>query len=74
MGVYTPVIRLKTVVLPAPLGPIRPWICPGSMLRLKPCTARSPPKKWVIFFTSSREDIACFLCNRSLSPATSRPF
>jgi hypothetical protein len=24
VGVYTPVMTLKTVVLPAPLGPIRP--------------------------------------------------
>ncbi len=29
VGTYRPVIMLKTVVLPAPLGPIRPCNSPG---------------------------------------------
>ena len=41
---YTPVIRLKTVVLPAPLGPMSPISSPSSSARLKPASAHSPPK------------------------------
>src|SRR5215470_3846914 len=32
------------VVLPAPLGPISPWIAPVAISKLTPSTARSPPK------------------------------
>ena len=37
-------MQLKIVVLPAPLGPISPWISPASMSKLTRSTARSPPK------------------------------
>ncbi len=30
----TPVTRLKNVVLPAPFGPIKAWICPVATLAL----------------------------------------
>jgi len=35
-GVKNPVIRLSVVVLPAPFGPIRPTISPGSTSRVQP--------------------------------------
>src|SRR5262245_30087391 len=37
-------MQLKIVVLPAPLGPISPWMRPVSIAKLTPSTARSPPK------------------------------
>src|SRR5882757_8267279 len=43
-GRSTPVSRLMTVVLPAPLGPIRAWRAPFSMLSATPLTAAMPPK------------------------------
>src|SRR5262249_34513811 len=43
LGPYTPVITLKTVVLPAPLGPIRLTISPSSTSTSSPESARSPP-------------------------------
>ena len=39
----TPVIRLKVVVLPAPLGPIRPTISPALIWKLTSLTATRPP-------------------------------
>src|SRR6267142_1458082 len=41
----TPVIRLKTVLLPAPLGPMRPWIEPGATVMERSATACRPPKR-----------------------------
>src|SRR5262245_39657987 len=43
-GRSTPVSRLITVVLPAPLGPIRAWRAPFSTLSETPLTAAMPPK------------------------------
>src|SRR6266446_2301520 len=34
--------RLKTVVLPAPFGPISAWIVPRRIVRSTPCTAVKP--------------------------------
>src|SRR5713226_1613051 len=42
-GTY-PVMTLTRVVLPAPFGPIRPWIDPFSTSSDTPSTARTPPK------------------------------
>ncbi len=53
VGLYTPVSRLNTVVLPAPLGPISPYRAPFSMEILKSSTARSPPKEMPKFFVSN---------------------
>src|SRR5690242_8049712 len=39
-----PVMTLTSVVLPAPLGPIRPWIVPCSTPSDTPSTACTPPK------------------------------
>src|SRR5918992_5350329 len=43
LGPIRPVIRLKTVVFPAPLGPISPVIDPGSTRKLQSRTAWTPP-------------------------------
>ena len=44
-GASTPAIRLKSVVLPAPFGPISPVIEPRAVSRLAPSTAAMPPKR-----------------------------
>src|SRR5262245_29508636 len=40
-----PVSRLTSVVLPAPLGPIRPRISPGATEKSTALVATSPPKR-----------------------------
>src|ERR1700694_5437044 len=55
-------MTLTSVVLPAPFGPMRPWIDPFSSSSDTPSTARTPPKwRW----TSSRR--------RSTGPGTRPP-
>ena len=49
-----PDIRLNSVVLPAPLGPISPWISPVSTVSETSFTATSPPNRRVSPVTSSR--------------------
>src|SRR5579862_4139909 len=44
LGWYTPVITLNTVVLPAPLGPMRLTISRSSTSRSSSASAWSPPK------------------------------
>src|SRR5690606_1269503 len=44
-GFRNPVTTLKVVVLPAPLGPIRPRISPSSTWNDRSATAAKPPKK-----------------------------
>src|SRR6266853_3117429 len=42
-------MTLTSVVLPAPLGPIKPWIEPCSTSSDTPSTARTPPKcRWTL--------------------------
>src|SRR4030067_119020 len=43
----TPVMRWKTVELPAPFGPMRPTISPSSTWMSKSPTAFSPPNLFV---------------------------
>src|SRR6516225_2292100 len=38
-------MRLSSVVLPAPFGPMTPRISPGATARSTPSTAASPPKR-----------------------------
>ena len=45
MGSYTRVMQLKTVVLPAPLGPMIEKISPFSTEKETPSSARIPPKR-----------------------------
>src|SRR5436853_7078153 len=42
-GAISPVIRLKRVVLPAPLGPMISRRSPTAMWRLTPAVTRKPP-------------------------------
>src|SRR5215467_5098392 len=52
-----PVIRLKTVVFPAPLGPITLTISWGLTTRLTSCTAARPPKYLVTLLKSSNASL-----------------
>src|SRR5262249_54598270 len=47
------VMRLKTVVLPDPLGPMRPTMLPVATSKEHSLTARSPPKSFVSPATAS---------------------
>ena len=47
VGRSAPAIRLNTVVLPAPLGPMSPVIVPGRTRKETSSTARWPPKRRV---------------------------
>src|SRR6266704_2322259 len=53
-----PVIRLNTVVLPAPFGPITLIISCGLTSRSRSCTAARPPKCLVTLFNFSRAPLA----------------
>src|SRR3989304_7118513 len=52
LGLRKPVMVLKRVVLPAPLGPMRPVMLPLATLRLQPSTARTPPNDLVTLSTT----------------------
>ena len=49
VGRYIPVRQLKNVVLPAPLGPIRPMISPRATRKFTESTAVRPPNRMVTF-------------------------
>src|SRR5437868_9933231 len=51
-GLSAPVMSAKRVVLPAPLGPMKPEICPSGTLKLTSFKAATPPKYFVSRFTS----------------------
>src|SRR5215467_14828189 len=53
-GLRSLVTRLKTVLLPEPLGPMRPTTVAGSTSKEPFATARSPPKAFVNPATASR--------------------
>src|SRR5690348_3422248 len=48
------VTTLKSVVLPAPLGPIRPTMQPCGTSKLTPSRATRPPKRTLTPLTESR--------------------
>src|SRR6266702_2602574 len=50
---YIPVIMLKSVVLPAPFGPMTPVMSPFDMEKETESSAVTPPKIWVMPDTSS---------------------
>src|ERR1700693_3605510 len=52
-GWSAPLMQLKSVVLPAPLGPMRPTISRGSMVSDTSWLATRPPKRLVHDVTSS---------------------
>src|SRR5580704_10203087 len=45
LGLWKPERTLTSVVFPAPFGPIRPTIAPGSSVNETPSIAASPPKR-----------------------------
>ena len=47
VGAVKPVIKLNTVVLPAPLGPIKPKMPRAGITRLMFCKTCRPPKFFV---------------------------
>ena len=49
-------MQLKSVVLPAPLGPIRPQIAPGATSKLTSSRAVTPPKRIETPSTASSAD------------------
>src|SRR6266436_2490810 len=51
--------RLKTVVLPAPFGPINAWIVPRRILRSTPCTAVKPRNSLVRLRVSRMTSSTC---------------
>src|SRR6202044_3514415 len=51
VGLSEPAIRLRSVVLPAPFGPISPTSPPCSISKLTSFTAASPAKYRVTFFS-----------------------
>src|SRR4029079_17911333 len=53
VGASTPVTRLNSVVLPAPLGPITAWMAPGSTTRSTSATAVNPSNDFVSLSTCS---------------------
>ena len=59
IGSYTPVMQLKAVVLPAPLGPIRATISPWFTSRDRSFTATPPPNCMVT--CSSRRTFSTWL-------------
>src|ERR1700730_14892603 len=46
VGLSAPAIKLKVVLLPEPLGPIRPRISPGRTSNDTRLTAGKPPKRF----------------------------
>src|SRR4029453_18665668 len=52
-----PLITLKSVVLPAPFGPISPVIEPSRTESVQPESASTPPKRLVIPVTESSGDV-----------------
>src|SRR6185312_8066130 len=55
LGAMRPEIMLTMVVLPAPFGPMRPVICPGSIASESSATASRPPKR--LLMPSSRREL-----------------
>src|SRR5437899_2054569 len=53
-----PLITLKSVVLPAPFGPMRPVIEPSRTESVHPASASTPPKRLVIPVTESSGVVA----------------
>src|SRR5260370_35240207 len=51
-GRTAPVIRLNSVVLPAPLGPMKPEICFSATAKLTSFSAATPPKYLLSVVTS----------------------
>src|SRR3954452_16597745 len=53
LGRMSPDTTLRSVVFPAPFGPMRPWTSPLRTTKLTPSSAWTPPKERSIFSTES---------------------
>src|SRR2546422_10970948 len=53
-----PLITLKSVVLPAPFGPMRPVIEPSPTESVQPPSASTPPKRLVMLVTLRSSAVA----------------
>src|SRR3954453_3730444 len=72
LGFWSPLITLKQVVLPAPLGPIRPVIRPASAVKAAWSTAVTPPNWTTTSSTSSSDMRAHLLVLRAVRRAVRR--
>src|SRR3984893_13435973 len=61
-------MRLKLVVLPAPLGPISATVSFSCTEKLTSCTARKPPNRLLRPLMTSASAIVRSLCARRLAP------
>jgi hypothetical protein len=62
LGFMNPVRQLKSVVLPAPLGPMRPPMAPRGSAKDTPSTARWPPKTLVTSVATNNPSLDPLLC------------
>src|SRR5207247_9514562 len=69
-GFRNPVTILKSVVLPAPLGPMSPVMLPSLTGREQPSTARKPPKDFVTLSTARIAAFASPVILSASRPAT----
>ena len=67
-GESAPAMHFISVLLPEPLGPMRPWICERSTARSTPSRARSWPKRLATPAASRRATRPSYR-----SPAGARP-
>src|SRR5215831_18120874 len=73
-GFTKPVMRLKTVVFPAPFGPMRKTISPSSTWKLTSFVASSPPKRLLTFSNSRIRAISLSLHRADGPRLSSEPF
>ena len=60
VGAYKPAIRLKVVLLPEPLGPIKPRISPSARSNEIEETAVKPPNFLVRLLTLSMREVSAW--------------
>src|SRR6185312_15094520 len=68
VGRCTPAMVLKSVVLPAPFGPIKPVIVRSRKVNDTPSTARSPPNSLTSSPTSSMHALLSLSCHGAPGP------
>src|SRR5690606_21085678 len=73
VGFSTPEIRLNSVDLPLPLGPMRPTNSPASSRKSMPATAVAPPKSLRSPRTSSRATAEHLQRRRADGPLGQQP-
>ena len=58
-GEYSPAITFRSVVFPAPLGPISPSTSPFLTVKVTSFNAVNPPKRLLILLTDRRILLIC---------------